>query len=94
MRSLITLLGVVALAACAPTPRPEPQIVTKEVKVQVPVPCAALADLGPEPIYADTEEALAGAPNIAELAKLYAKGRIQRIKRLAEYGAVKASCVF
>jgi len=96
MRNLYVLLCVVALAACASTPqaRPEPEVRTVEVKVATPVPCKALANLGPEPVYADTDAAIAAASDIGSLAKLYAKGRLQRVQRLAEYSVAKASCLF
>jgi len=84
-----------ALSACgAATPPPEPQIVIREVKVPTPIPCKALADLGPEPAYSDSDTALAAASGVGELAKLYAKGRLERIKRLGEYAAAKTACVF
>ena len=95
MRNLIALSCVVALAGCmgANTP-PEPTIRTVEVKVATPVPCKALEALGPEPAYADTDEAIAAAQDIGTLAKLYAKGRLQRVQRLKEYVVAKASCLF
>lgn len=95
MRNLLALLSVVALAGCAArTPPPEPEIRTVEVKVNVPVPCEAMKSLGPEPAYADTDEAIAAAQDIGTLAKLYAKGRLQRVQRLKEYMVAKASCLF
>lgn len=71
----------------------EPSITVKEVRVQVPVPCPALALLGPEPVYPDTAEALAGA-TIGQAAALYAQGRVMRMQRLVEYTAARAACVF
>ena len=73
---------------------PEPIVKTVEVKVAVPVPCPALAKLGEEPSYADTDAALSASPDIFESARLLLKGRLQRTKRLVEYGAAKISCVF
>lgn len=91
----LSLALCAALAACsAATPPPEPAIRTVEVKVQVPVPCPALVALGQEPAYADTDSAIQAAQGVGELAKLYATGRVQRMKRLAEYIAVKSACVF
>lgn len=89
----LCILAALALAACATDgTKPEPQIVTKEVMVPTPVPCPALEDLGTEPAYPDTDAAIKAAPNLYERAKLYAVGRLLRIKRLAEYGAAKMAC--
>lgn len=96
-----TLVGVI-LQGCAAKPAPlEPAIRTVTVKEAVPVPCKALQALGDEPAYADTDEAIAKAaalPDVGEraavLAKLYAKGRLQRMQRLAEYSVARASCIF
>jgi hypothetical protein len=86
-----------ALTACGGKnvlPPPEPIIKTVEVKVAVPVPCPALAKLGPEPAYPDTDAALNAAPDIWVATKLITAGRLMRLKRLAEYGAARASCTF
>lgn len=89
---LIILGGL--LTGCANnTPPPEPRIVVQEVKVPTPVPCPALEELGPEPAYPDTDEAIVAAPNIYERSKLFAVGRLMRAQRLALYVAAKASCV-
>lgn len=96
----LKLAAVAALAAlvatgCATTDLdPEPQIEVQTVLVPDPQPCPALAELGEEPIYADTDAAIRAAPNPAARAKLYVEGRAQRIKRLAEYYAAKVSCEF
>lgn len=90
-------LGALLLGGCAGGPPPlppEPVIQTKEVNVAVPVPCAALAKLGEEPSYADTDTALAAAPDIFESTRLLLKGRLQRIKRGAEYIAARTACTF
>lgn len=102
MKRTLALLCCAALVGCTTTPhRPEPEIRTVEVKVATPVPCPALEQLGPEPAYADTDAALAAAaqePDVgvrtAVLAKLYVKGRLQRVQRLKEYAVAKASCIF
>lgn len=96
MKRLI-VLAALALAGCggrAVIPPPEPEIKTIEVKVAVPAPCPALAKLGEEPSYADTDAALAASPDIFESTRLLLKGRLQRTKRLAEYGAAKVACTF
>lgn len=89
----LLLALVPVLTGCATTP-PEPVVQLVEVKVAVPVPCSALADLGAEPAYADSAEALSNTNEVGALAKLYVIGRLQRIQRLAEYTAVKTSCIF
>ena len=91
MKRLIIPLAL-AVAGCAQTPPPEPQIITKEVDVPVPQPCKALVDIGSEPVYPDTDAAIAAAPDIFSIAKLYAAGRLLRVQRLAKYVAAKASC--
>lgn len=101
MRVIIVL--ALALSGCASMPvnKPQPEIQTVTVNKEVPVPCKALEQLGPEPVYADTDAAInaaAALPDVGEraaaLAKLYAKGRLQRVQRLSEYAVAKASCLF
>ena len=91
MKALLLLLP---LAACAHsvTERPDPIVQTVEVKVPVAVPCKALAELGPEPTYPDTDAALKAAPDLFERVKLLAAGRVLRAARLARYTAAAASC--
>lgn len=89
--SLLVLAGCAGRASLTP---PEPVVVTKTVNVATPVPCAALAKLGPEPDYADTDAALRAAPDIFEQARLLSKGRLQRIKRGSEYIAARVACTF
>lgn len=97
MKCLLTLPTLALLCACSQTPPPqpvEPVIKTVEVKVPTPVPCAALAKLGPEPEYPDTDAAVKAAPDIFSATKLLTKGRLMRIQRLAAYGAAKVACSF
>lgn len=97
MKHYSLALGLLMLSGCggrAMLPPPEPVIKTVEVKVPTPVPCAALAKLGPEPSYADTDAALAATPDIFEASRILLKGRLQRLQRLAEYGAAKTACTF
>lgn len=88
--TIALVVACVSLAACASPQAPEPQVQIRTVTVPVPVKCSA--DPGPEPQYADSAQAIAAAPNIFELAKLYAEGRAQRIGRLIELQAANAGC--
>lgn len=92
----LCLMLLLALAACAHAPAEpvEPQVRTQTVNVAVPVPCKALVELGPEPEYPDTPEAIQQAETIADVAVLYAQGRAMRVQRLAAYAVAKAACVF
>lgn len=96
-RNAAAVCAATLLAGCAgkqhPEP-PEPPVRTVTVTVAQPVPCPALAQLGPEPAYPDTDEAIQKAGNLAERAKLYATGRKMRIERLAKYAAAALGCVF
>lgn len=97
MRHILALAAALGLAGCAShanLPSLEPSVRPVEVKVQVPVPCPALTALGAEPAYPDTDGAIAREETIGGLARLYAKGRIMRMQRLAEYAVAKAACVF
>lgn len=86
-------LAALLLGGCATTKQDkEPVVVTQEVKVPVPVPCTALAQLGAEPPYADTDEALKAAPDIFTRVQLLLMGRLQRVQRLAEYKGVADVC--
>lgn len=91
------ILAALLLSGCAGRaglPPPEPVVQVKTVNVAVPVPCAAMAKLGPEPNYADTDAALLAAPDIFEQARILSKGRLQRIKRASEYLAARVACTF
>jgi predicted component of type VI protein secretion system len=94
VRNILALGAFMLLCACETTQRPEPEIRTVTVKVATPIPCPALADLGPEPEYADSDAAIAVTEDIGELAKLYVVGRLQRLQRLAEYSAAAVACKF
>lgn len=86
----ILLACCMLLAACATRPVPEPIVNTIEVAVPVPVPCRP--DIGPEPAYADSAEALAAAPDVFEAMKLRIVGRAQRIARDGVKSAALAGC--
>lgn len=92
----MAILSATALAGCATVPKEpsEPLVRTVEVKVAQPVPCPALAQLGPEPAYPDTDAAIIAAPSAGARAKLYVSGRLMRIQRLAEYSAAALACNF
>jgi hypothetical protein len=90
----LVIAAALALSACATKSKtpPEPVIQTVEVKVPVPVKCPALNELGAEPAYPDTDEALAAAPSLYERVRLLLVGRLMRTKRLGEYETVKNVC--
>lgn len=92
-RITLALLGaalILALSACGTT-EPEPRIVVREVQVPVPVPCAARA--GPDPAFADSDDALRSvAGQVFEQVKLLLAGREQRDARIGELKAVNTAC--
>ncbi len=77
----VLILSALLLASCGTNakPAPEPVVVFKEVKVPVAVACSP--DIGPEPAYEDTAEAIAAAPDIFARTVLLVAGRVQRIAR-------------
>lgn len=86
----LLLIGALALAGCAHT-TPEPVIKTVEVKVPVTVPCVGTEFPGPRP-YADTPEALAKAPSIAERYQLLASEYLPKMARLSLLEGVVSAC--
>lgn len=94
MNKALALLVALLLSGCATSRTPEPIIQTVTVEKAVPVPCSALAKLGAEPNYPDTAQAIREATTIAQLSKLYAKGRMLRAQRLAEYVVARRACTF
>ena len=86
----LAALAVIPLILTACATASEPTIRTVRVEVPVAVKCAT--DPGPRPEYPDTDAAIAGAPNVFELAKLYRAGRALRIGREAELEASVAGC--
>jgi hypothetical protein len=94
LRNALALLAATTLAAGCATDRSEPPVRVEQVFVPQPVPCPALSALGPEPAYPDTDEAIANAPSIGVLAKLYRSGRLLRTQRLAEFAAAATACKF
>ncbi|WP_426024664.1 hypothetical protein [Brevundimonas sp. PWP3-1b1] len=77
----VLILSALLLASCNSTPKvtPEPVVQIVEVKVPVAIPCDP--DIGPEPAYVDTPEAIAMAPDIFARTVLLLAGRVQRIAR-------------
>lgn len=89
------LFAAFALAGCGAhiqQPPPEPIVRTVEVRVPVPVRCQALEELGPEPAYPDTPEAIHQADNLFTRVSLLLQGRALRIARQAQYAAAVRSC--
>ena len=74
----VAVLIALSLAACA---KPEPVIRYQTVEVRVPVSVPCDPDIGPEPSYVMTPEAVAAAPNIYVLTVMLLSERIQRIAR-------------
>jgi hypothetical protein len=88
VKRLAVIIAGLSVAACQTTA--EPRIEVREVLTPVAVKCAT--DPGPRPEYPDTDAAIAGAPNVFELAKLYRAGRALRIGREAELEAAVSGC--
>lgn len=85
------------LSACSGGPAPAPEPIIRTVEVQVPFDdprCAreAIAELGPEPAYPDTDQALQAAPNVYEQVKLLMAGRAMRAARVAAKTTALAEC--
>lgn len=85
----LAALALATLTACGSNPKPEPRIITRTVEVPVSVPCAVSVT---EPTFPDTDEALAGAADIFEAAKLVMAGRLMRMAALGEYRAAVKGC--
>lgn len=83
------LIAALALAGCATT-APEPRIETRIVEVPVTVSCRV--EIGPDPAYPDSDEALRGAPNLFERTRLLVAGRLLRIAREREISAALKAC--
>lgn len=85
---IVVILGLIGLflIGCATMPH------VVNVPVAVVVPCKAAQDLGPDPAYPDTDDALKTAPDVFEAAKLLLEGRLMRIQRDAEKTAALNAC--
>lgn len=89
MTRLAILAAALVLTGCATT-APEPRIETRIVEVPVAVSCRV--EIGPDPVYPDSDEALRAAPNTFERVKLLVAGRLLRIAREAELKAALKAC--
>lgn len=87
----LLIASALALASCAGAPKPPPEPVVQIVEVKLPVPVRCAPDLGPDPAYADTDDALA-AVDIFDAVKLLLAGRGQRIARDAVKTAALEGC--
>lgn len=88
----VLILSALLLASCTPTPKPAPEPVVQIVKVKVPIAVSCDPDIGPDPAYVDTAEAIAAAPDIFARTVLLLAGRIQRIARDEVKSAALAEC--
>jgi hypothetical protein len=88
----VLILSALLMAGCTPMPKPapEPVVVFKEVKVPVAIACDP--DIGPEPAYVDTPEAITAAPDIFARTVLLLAGRAQRIAREGVKSAALEEC--
>lgn len=90
MRRLIPLALAAFLTACAHS---EPKIEVREVKIAVPVKCTPENDpRATKPVFPDSDEALAAAPNIFIAAQLAKAGRKLRIAYEGELEAALSGC--
>lgn len=92
MKRALLIAAALALASCTtkPTINPVPVVQYIEVKVPVAVPCDP--DIGPEPAYADTPEAIAAATDLFARVQLLLAGRGLRIARDEVKTAALAEC--
>jgi len=82
------VLAGAALAACATAPvgRAAPRT------VDLPTPIACRADVGPPPVYPDTDDTLRAAADLFERVKLLAAGRLMRMARERDLTAALGAC--
>nr|WP_314122871.1 hypothetical protein [uncultured Brevundimonas sp.] len=86
------ILSALLLASCGTTAKTAPEPIVRTVEVKVPVAIACDPDIGPDPAYVDTAEAIAAAPDIFARTVLLLAGRIQRIARDEVKTAALAEC--
>ena len=77
----VLILSALLVASCNTGPKIAPEPVVQIVEVKMPVAIACDPDIGPEPAYVDTPEAIAIAPDIFARTVLLVAGRVQRIAR-------------
>jgi hypothetical protein len=80
--------AALVLSACASARDVAPSV--RIVKVPVPIRCQS--DLGPEPTWPDTDQALRSAPDLFARVRLLAAGRLLRIARHRELSAALDAC--
>lgn len=95
MRALhyLPLAFVTLLSACT-TPGIRPDKVTVQV-VKVPTPVACSVSPGTKPELVDPKafaDAVAAAPDLFEVAKLYASARMEAVDYIARLEAANAGC--
>lgn len=90
MKRALILAACLALTACAHTQPAEPVTVVQRVEIPVSTPCKV--DIGPDPQYPDTDEALRSAPGLFERVQLLVAGRLLRIARDLEKTAALRGC--
>lgn len=86
------LIAALALASCTTKPNINPVPVVQYIETKVPVPVPCDPDIGPEPAYVDTPEAVAAAPDIYARVVLVLAGRLQRIARDEVKSAALEEC--
>jgi hypothetical protein len=86
----LALIAVLFLAGCQSTPPLDPRVQVRTVETPVPVRCRP--DLGPEPDYPDTDDALRAAPDLFVRVRLLLAGRLLRIARDQQKTAALAAC--
>ncbi|MDR3507603.1 MAG: hypothetical protein P4L64_06860 [Caulobacteraceae bacterium] len=89
MKAIPAILLSLALGACATAP-PDRAVAVRTVEVPVAVRCQP--NLGPEPAYPDTDEALKAAPDLFARVRLLLAGRLMRMGRDAEKSAALQAC--
>lgn len=84
----ILMAAAVALCSCATAPAP--RVIVQKVEIPVAVNC--VAEVSPDPAYADSPAAIAAAADVFRRVQLLLAGRAQRDARLAELVAGRAGC--
>ena len=90
MTRIAAMLSLLALGACT-TVTPEPEVRIQEVVVERPVACVP-TNLAVAPVYPDTDQSLAGAPDAGARYALLWAGRLLRAARADEVEPVISKC--